>query len=1118
VLGAQAQTVEVKSAVEMINTSSADVSHTMNQRYYQDLPVVMGADIRLAESMLIAQPGYTPMAPNGANMFRGSQFQSRINGGQTMATENWMDGAAFGYAFGHGQTQESAPPYEAIREMRVVNSSFSAQYGHTSGAFIEYTSKSGSNDFHGSVYEYVNNDILNACSFYCPPRFDASGNKTPGKSPAKLNDYGFTAGGPIRKNKTHFFTNLALMKMRQQVGGGFPHTVPTPLFKGGNFSEILGPQIFVKDAQGNNTNVPVLDALNRPIFEGQIYNPSTSRLVGGIQTRDAFGFDPVTGLPIAGQANIITDPVSSVTGVIIPLIPPQERAGTSLNYVGGFADTTVIDVKTWSLRIDHSFTPNLKSASSFWMNERPRNAPCDNVQRCEVAHKYSDFDQNSSYIGGGFLQRIANRFMHQQFDWIIKPNVFNHTTISYDRWYMGGSGLSAGVGWFSKLGLTGLPAIYDEQTAFPAVNFGGGVLPMSNYGNSWQRGFQAVNRWQFLDDLTWIHGRHTIKMGYEYRWHEFNLAGWGRAIGGQWNFDARETRGYDAAGNPMQSTGHPFASFYLGEIDNASFPIQIDPSFVEGYTAPWVNDEIKVTDKLTINFGLRFDYQMARRERHDRYSTFDPNLPNPGAGNLPGAMAFASASNRTFENPKKDGWGPRFGFAYRLSDKNVVRGGYGIYYAGVMFDNWISYPSTGYETFNTAPNVTNGFTPAFNWDNGFPQQFVKQPPQIDPTVANGTGPLAVASDGIDLPRYQNWSLTWERQLSPNLLLDVSYVANHATRLVSNRQVLGFPFDNMNHPSVLSLGAAALTRDIADPLSQALPEVLSMPLDANNVHRPFAGFSGSVAQALRPFPQYQEIQWRNTNQGSSIYHSLQMKLDRRFSNGLQFRFAYVWSKLIVGTVSETGNGNECYGCGVQNPIDTRQAERSLSADDVPHTFIATYVYDLPFGHGKKFGQNAGGVVNKIIGGWALSGIQRYDSGRPVRITMNNDMGGLLFTGSKKPNKLGGGCWGGGHFDPNADRQLSSSGWADPGPLTFGNAGRYDPECRRFAVLNEDLSIRKDTFFRGERLRVRFEAQLGNIFNRVFWCLPETNFSSPDFGRVFSQCNIPRKIQFGLRVDF
>jgi hypothetical protein len=561
----------------------------------------------------------------------------------------------------------------------------------------------------------------------------------------------------------------------------------------------------------------------------------------------------------------------------------------------------------------------------------------------------------------------------------------------------------------------------------------------------------------------------------------------------------------------------------------------LDHTISERYWSPWINDEIKLTDRLTINFGLRFDYQTPRTERHNRMSTFDPTAMNPVG--VPGAMVFASASNRSFEKPDHDAWGPRASFAYRLTDKDVIRGGYGIYYSGVMFDMWIGSPTTGYETNSTVSNLTSGLYPAgcadaacatgyASWDDPWPVAFVKNPPNLSADVANGTTPISVSPEGLTLPTYQNWSLTWERQISSNMLLDVSYVGNHGTRLITPRSSAGFPLWNANDPDVLQYGdllGASMTNQ-ADPnyaAAQALPVVQAMPVDGNGNHVPYVGFSGNLARALRPFPQYNDIAWRNLTHGTSTYHSLQTKLDKRFANGLQFRLAYVWSKMIVTGPGDSGNAQDGLGGGIQNPLCTRSCERGVSTDDVPHTFILAYTYQLPFGRGKKFGANSNAVVNGLIGGWGLSGIQRYQSGRPLGITQTGgNLTSYLFTNKRYPNKLNDAVWGGGKFDPATDLYLDRSGWQEvsPASLVFGNAPRMDAHVRTFAIYNEDISLIKDTFFKGEQFKLRFEAQFGNIFNRTFFCNPNTNISSGDFGKVTSQCNIPRRIQFGLRFEF
>src|SRR5437868_2528259 len=283
-VGSVSESVEVKAGADQLEVTTPDVSHTVDEKYYRDIPIITAADVRLAESMLQIQPGYLPMKPNGDPMFRGSQFNSRINGGQTRATENFFDGAAFGYAVGHQQSQESSPPAESIQEMKVITTTYSAQYGHTSGGFIEYTSKAGTNNIHGSAYEYFANDALNARGF-----FDADCNSVTGqctsrkKTPVRNNSFGFTLGGPVNipkvyngHNKTFFFTNIDWTRLRSGVLPGFGNTTPTDAFKAGDFSSLL------------TTNQIATDALGRPVFQGQIFDPSTTRTVGGVPVRDPY--------------------------------------------------------------------------------------------------------------------------------------------------------------------------------------------------------------------------------------------------------------------------------------------------------------------------------------------------------------------------------------------------------------------------------------------------------------------------------------------------------------------------------------------------------------------------------------------------------------------------------------------------------------------------------------------------------------------------------------------------------------------------------------------------------------------------------------------------------------
>ncbi len=1122
-VGATTESVQVEAATtELVNTENATVQHTIGEEYYRDLPAVMGADIRLAESLLQLQPGYVPMQPNGDAIFRGSQFTSRMNGGQTMATENWFDGAAFGYAEGHQQTQESSIPYPSVREMTVVQNTFSAQYGHTSGGFITYTTKSGTNKLHGNVYDFYTNNKFDASNYFVGPLLKAGGLGT--TLPLGQNNWGFALGGHVPKLKqTFWFFNLDGLDYHSTVNTGFVNTLPTTAQRAGNFSD---PQILTGAQAVDSNNNPIFDALDRPVFQGEIYNPATTRLVGGVPVRDGYGFDPTTGLPIAGQANIIpsSDPLwSPLATAVIPNIPALDRDQLRANGFGGSSDDNdKINVRTWLFRFDHNFNDKFSISNTYYENMRPRTAHCGGPQGCNTIHNgQTDSAANDTYIGQGFYQRVTNHFEHLQMNWIIKPNLFNHTTLAYDRWMMLGNQLSGGVGWNQKLGL-GLPdAPVFNNAGFPQLNFNGSV-GYTHFGTPWASGGADINnRYQFLDDVAWTVGKHTIKAGVEYRYMTFPQTGWAVNTGGNFNFADNETAGYNKAGAILNAgkTGNEFASFILGQVDSANFSVPFRYMPKMKYGSFWGNDDIKVTKNLNLTLGLRFDWQGGLSEEYNRFSTFDPTVPNPVG--VPGATIFNSSKANG-----KSSWnvGPRFGFAYSFNPKTVIRGGYGMYYAGVQADSWDPYPVDGYQTNPVAPNTTNGLAPAFYFNGtgacpstltqittvsvscGWPAGSITLPPQLRADVANGGNPVGVDPRTYTMPRYQNWSLSFQRQLSRNMGIDIAYVGNHGTRLIDGRSSAGV-YDNMNPASVLSLGAPVLNTTFTDGVCNG---------DCGGVAAPYPTFSGTVAQALRSWPQYQQINWRFFPFGNSHYNALQVAFERRMSAGLQLKVSYTYSRLM-NNGSETGLGSG--GPPVQNPSDMRDLY-SVSSDDVPHIFSFGWVYHLPFGKGRPLASNASGLLNKLIGDWQISGIQSYSSGRPLSITMPNDMGGYLFNYAKFPNKDGSGR--SGKFNnPYTDSYLNQGGWSDPGALAFGNAPRMDANVRGFKYFNEDISIYKDTFF-GEDKYVRFEADAGNALNRVFFC-PVDQFWIPNngngnFGKTGSQCNIPRRIQFGLQLFF
>ena len=381
------------------------------------------------------------------------------------------------------------------------------------------------------------------------------------------------------------------------------------------------------------------------------------------------------------------------------------------------------------------------------------------------------------------------------------------------------------------------------------------------------------------------------------------------------------------------------------------------------------------------------------------------------AGDGPGR-----SGQRKFEDVPKDAWGPRLGFAYRIDDRQAVRGGYGIYYANVAF-NQGGAPTQGFASAPFAPNNTNGIFPAHHLDAGFPADRVQFPPFIDPTINIGGNVIAVNPAGLTLPRFQNWSVTYQRQLTGNMMLTTSYIGNRGSRLNHHWQTYGVDA-NMNHPDVLALGTPVLQANINSDLARNA-----------GITPPYPGFTGNVAQALRMYPQYQQVQWRGNPVGRSQYHAAEVVLERRFSRGLQARIAYTYSHLM-NNGAEVGQGGDGRNAGIQNPADP--LPWILSDDDTPHVVLSGFTWEIP--------GPSQGVMKQVLGGWNVSGILRYESGRPMTVTMTNDLGGLLFNTQKRPNQVGEGMADFGDFDPFEDRYYNRAGWADPGPLQFGNAPR------------------------------------------------------------------------------
>ena len=629
--------------------------------------------------------------------------------------------------------------------------------------------------------------------------------------------------------------------------------------------------------------------------------------------------------------------------------------------------------------------------------------------------------------------------------------------------------------------------------------------------------------------VTWVRGKHQFKFGGEYRWIAGNIHQDG-GQSGTFNFADAET------GLPGIVSGNSIASFLLEQVDsgNATF-LSVSSRYPRQHAYTWfVGDTWRVAPKLTVDYGLRWDEYSPSVEKFDRFSFFDPLGTNPGAGGRRGRLAFkygaASFGRRQPEEVWRKGFAPRIGIAYALNTKNVIRAGYGIFYDQAFYPGWGGgMAQDGFYTNASFSAAPYGASPAFILSQGLPQNFT-QPPVISSTFLNGQGsqgppstPLYRPFDANRLPYAQQWNLSVEHQFSANFYVNAAYVANKGTRLPSSNVPL-----NVLNPSLLAMGGAL--NDTFQPGQTTLDGV---PIPYAGWVEQMSACKPTVAQALLPYPQYcATLQGLNENAGSSTYHSLQVKAEKRLSHGMYLLGSFTWSKLLTSASDNTQAYSGTWG-GVQGVISPyeRQRNKTLAQDDVPQILSVTYTYDLPFGPGQRFA-NQGGILGKAAGGWQISTIFRESAGTPFFFRS------LSFC--NVPSQFGEGCLPG--ILPGANAFAQSKGSFDPGKGPLFNVTAFEPadsfnfyagsgskmtSLRYFNYHNQSFGLIKNTRIT-ERLNFQLRAEFFNLWNwHVFNATGDTrganeaftyDVSSPQFGTWNGTVTNPRNIQVGARIEF
>lgn len=1054
-VGQASQSINVESAPSLLKTDDVALGSSMENIVYDALPLAMNGSARDPSAFAGLAIGVNTYSTQAAGPSTGS-----FNGGQTYQNETYIEGLPLTSAGTESDTRNLAfgVSVEAVEQFQVETSGSKAMF--EGQGMSNYVFKSGGNQFHGGVFEYFRNTI-----------FDARGFFSPTVPIEHQNEFGGTISGPIKRNKAFFFGSYDGYRFASASPPGY-QTIPTIAARSGDFSAFPQP----------------------------IYNPNSAT---GTGVRD----------PFAG--NVI--PASLLSKAALSLqsyLPAPTNGNITNNYLASLP--ILVNNNNTSDKVDYNISDRhrifgLLSKGKYTTNFTGSLTPIT-TSTLPLPYTQARVVAESSTVAQ----------LHDSFT--LAPTVVNQFSFSLSRlWIPLGSDTADG-NYPAKAGIKGLPAGLGA-TAFPDVSFGGTNAPIGWAGTNSHVFNEAQTTFDVQNNVLWTKGRHSLTFGFQFQALQDNQT---FAQFASFSFSNNETAQFSSTGTLMNTTGLGYASFLLGAVDSAAaqqFSVTETGGRYKTYAA-YAQDDIKVNSRLTLNLGLRENIWSPFSEVNNVMSFFNPTLPNPLAGNIPGALQFAGDGPNSCHcaTPVKQhnvNLAPRIGLAYRLGEKTVVRAAFGIFYAhaggvGGRVNGRQGLGQLGYTSGNSVTSTVTG-QPAFYLDNGFPSNPLS-PPFFNPSygigfisaaagasigAGPGTAQTVTYGDpnyGGKAPYYEDWSFTIQHSLTPNLALSLAYSAS-AGHFLPGAGVAG-PFTNQIPVQYLPLGSLLGQTLNATTLAQA--QAL-FP----NISIPFPNFTGTIGQALRPFPQYNGISNPWLDVGNSSYNSLQVSLNRRFSKGFTFMVNYTFSKELDDLA------------GVRDP-NKDFLERGPGGIDRPHVASATFLYQLPFGAGHAWNsQNR--LLSTIVSRWQLSGIFTFSSGAPLSITGTCVGGGIInaacypnyatdFTGSVWQN----GTPGTGNLATTA--YLNKAAFVNPPDYTAGNIARSAP-FNLFAPHNADLdlSVRRD-FQPVERVRLTFQADAFNVNNAVHFAAPGTNISSANFGIFSSMANQPRKLQFSARVSF
>lgn len=1032
-VGGVTETVEVSAQALILESESATMGQVISNKQVTELPLLGRNSYALA--MLV--PGVRPSA--GVNNLVIDQISTvaySINGMRSNSNEFLLDGAP-NTAPAQNQPVLNANP-DMVQEFKVETNSFSAEYGRAAGGVFNVVTRGGTNDLHFSAYEFFRNDKLNANDWFA----NRSGTA---RAPFRFNQFGGTLSGPIRKNRTFFFANTEIVRFVQGIT--FTAVLPDPRMLTGDFSQ-------ARTAAGASIN---------------IYDPAST-------TQSGTGF---VRTPFAG--NVIPPArIDRVARAVSRYFPTPNVAGAAalgaVNYTR--VDGNRVPKDSYSLRVDHNFTESNRLFVRYSYDDTPYNrAPAYGSEFKEVAPTAGPqvFTRSNSVVEDThtFSPTLLGTARYSV------TRLINFRRPYSDNFNIESLGLPASL----REGMVdpvSFPAItitgYSVSGSVPNIVVGGviGATDLINFGNT-NHAFQG--------SLTKTFSSHTVKFGGEYRVVQFNNL----QVGDQatnFSFSPQWTQGP----NPTVSSataGLGLASFLLGVPGGGVNPAPA-LALTSKYSGFFVQDTWRATPRLTVNWGLRYEYEAPLTDRFNQLTNFDYSAASPlstSALPLRGGLTFVNTGGiaRGNTNADRNNIAPRAGIAFKLNNKTVLRAGGGLFYATRFGVGGGAGPfgTSGFQAGTSIVTSLDGVTPIVQWSNPYPQGF-NRPTGSRSGLSTLLGQTILFTDrGNQVPGSAQWNFNVQRELPKSIFFEIGYAGSRGYRLAEQRSW------NQLDPQFLAQG---------DALRQQVPN----PFFGQIAVGALAQRTVARAQLLRPYPHFDGVNSQNANWASSSYHALESKIEKRYSSGLSVLFSYTYSK-VVDFGAGPFAGESIGGSNFQTMYNLAP-EWSVSTLDQTHRYIMNAVYELPW---RK--------SNRLLGGWQLGGIWSAFSGGPLGITsaVNNT---FSQGGGARPNWTGVSA----QLDnPTPQRWFDTSQFSNPGAYRLGNVGRTLNGLRSDGTSQIDLTLTKNTRL-FEKLNLQFRAEVFNITNTARFSPPNAAFGNPQFGAVTTQNNLPRIVQFGLKL--